>query len=80
MLIHYLAYLVVTNISYPDVSTVEINAIGSIPDSDGTDNNASVGITLDIYNYVLPGLQEAAEESLDRLLHRTQTDESVASQ
>lgn len=79
MLAHYLAYLVVTNISYPDVSAVEINTVRSIPDSDSTDNNASVGITLDIYNYVLPDLQEAAEENLDRLLHRTQTDESVAS-
>ena len=37
--------------------------------------HASIGITLDTYSHVLPGIQEAAAECFDKLL---QTEESEA--
>jgi len=40
--------------------------------------HANIGITLDIYSHVLPGLQEAAAEKFDRLFEGDDSEKSYA--
>jgi len=39
--------------------------------------HASIQITLDIYSHVVPGLQEAAAESFDKLVNRRRENDAV---
>jgi integrase len=41
--------------------------------------HANIGITLDIYSHVLPGLQEAAAEKFDRIFEVDETEKSEPS-
>jgi integrase len=41
--------------------------------------HTKVGITLDIYSHILPGLQEAAAERFDKMLERRQGQEESVS-
>ena len=40
--------------------------------------HANIGITLDIYSHVLPGLQEAAAEKFDRIFEADENENSDA--